>query len=211
MRSLGSKMISVINTALRMRRRKRLPDLGKLERAPHFRDLDAAATAWIDENFRLLEEDAPWLIPVGQVILDYCIAVTSPRGVMHKGVISVTGQRSVTSAYGFDGSAGSQLDRLSAVLARTGWNNGEWHHPDSVPGLVPPPGRATIRIGWAGRGDPVEPVSSLIMTGPHLEESTDFYRPIQVKHSSAAELISRTLGGHQNVIAIQMTAVYYRA
>jgi hypothetical protein len=169
---------------------------------------------------------------------------------MHRGILSVTGKRSVTSVYGFDGALGLQLGHLAEALNRAGWKQsavpsasgsripswavslagneppviGIWKdtgpaagRPDYLtpaprPGAYPISSRARldIDVSWATREDPIEPVAALITLAEYLDATTDFYRPVQVERSSARELISQALNDHPNVIAVRMSAMYYR-
>jgi hypothetical protein len=147
-------LMSVVNGAIRRWQRTRRPDLGKLVRTARFRDLDAAATSWIDENFRRIEDRAPWLIPAGRTILDFCITGATSQGVMHRGIFSVMGERSVASVYGFDGGLSVHLDHLSAALTSAGWKQSAGR---AAPGARIP----SSAVSLAGKDPPVEGIWKL--------------------------------------------------
>ena len=81
------------------------------------------------------------------------------------------------------------------------------------PGMrsLPSRARSILQVSWADRWDAADPVAALIAVEAHQGEVTDLYLPIHLERHNADELISRAFRHGQNVIAIRMTIVYYRA
>lgn len=103
---------------------RRLPDLARFVRGTEFVRLQSAASAWVDENFALIERGAPWLDRAGRQVTDVCETGTASRTLrIPRDPLSVTCSREVTVVYGLDGRLQDRLGGLAVALGAAGWGS----------------------------------------------------------------------------------------
>jgi hypothetical protein len=119
---------AVVWLVMRPRRR---PRLGRLPRTAAFRTHRAAAAAWVDRQFRLIESAVPWLERAGVAVEDGCWLSRDGHGwvVSHGDRWHISCTRMVTAVYGASGDAASQIRELAAAVGAAGWAC----HGDGVP------------------------------------------------------------------------------
>jgi hypothetical protein len=94
---------------------------------------------WLDSHFLLIEKGAPWLIRVGDDVLDFCkggVANRFERGKGSSGA-AVGCIRNVTVVYGFDGGLIMRLRSLDQAIPAAGWQLGTRALPQSWADLDP--------------------------------------------------------------------------
>src|SRR5580700_11942079 len=104
-------------------RGRRPPDLTRIPGNATFQERRAAAVAWVDGQFQLIESALLWLERAGVVVEDGCWAHRAVRGwiVQHSDPWHVSCARSVTAVYGASGDAARQLSELADALGVAGW------------------------------------------------------------------------------------------
>jgi hypothetical protein len=115
---------------------RRVPDLARLTGSPGLGRLQAAAAAWADQNFELIESGAPWLERAGRWVSDYCeTGLNSSSFRIPREPPSVTCSREITVVYGADGGLDGRLAALAAVLGTAGWGDRDGDTTAPIPDL----------------------------------------------------------------------------
>jgi hypothetical protein len=149
----------------------RPPDLPRFVRTAQFRELHAAAEDWVEEQFDRIGGDAG-LLPAARLVSDFgMLTGTNSRRQRDIGMLrirsgvfaTVSFQRQVAVAYGFEGSASDRIFELVKSLEDAGWDlslhrgrhaiepglissirdpigvaSGGWHGPGNVPHVQQP-------------------------------------------------------------------------
>jgi hypothetical protein len=137
-----------------------VPDLARFTRSAGFGQLHSAWEGWLDRNFELIENGAPWLDRAGSWVFDCCHTseLATGGGGLDWGSIprpppEVRCERAVTAVYGFDGSLRDRFAGLAAALAAAGWEEddswtrlGEVSRREEGRGL---PGSYVERFRWS--------------------------------------------------------------
>lgn len=112
--------VAVAWLAMRPRRR---PRLDRVPRTAAFRTHRAAAAAWIDQQFRLIESALPWLERTGIAVEDGCWLSRDGHGwvVSHGDRWHLSCTRAVTAAYRGSGDAAAQIRELAGAVGAAGW------------------------------------------------------------------------------------------
>ena len=112
--------VAVSRLAMRPRRR---PRLGRVPRTAAFRKDRAAAAAWVDGQFSLIEAAIPWLERAGVAVEDGCWLSRETHGwvVSHGDRWHISCTRAVTAAYGASGDAATQIGELAVAAGAAGW------------------------------------------------------------------------------------------
>jgi hypothetical protein len=110
---------------------RRVPDLARFTGGRRFTRLHAAWAGWLDDNFRVIEDGAPWLDRAGAWVFDRChTSAPGTRGrplefvALPRPPVEVRCERDVTVVYGFDGRLSARLSVLGEALAAAGWREG---------------------------------------------------------------------------------------
>ena len=111
---------AVVWLAMRPRRQ---PRLDRVPRTAAFRKHHAAAAAWVDGQFRLIESALPWLKRAGMAVEDGCWLSRDVHGwlVSHSDRWHISCTRVVTAAYGASGDAATQIRELAVAAGAAGW------------------------------------------------------------------------------------------
>jgi hypothetical protein len=112
--------VAVVWLIMRPRRR---PHLARVPRTAAFRTDRAAAAAWVEEQFRLIEAAVPWLERAGLTVEDGCGLSRDVHGwvVSHRDRWHISCTRTVTAVYGASGTAVTQINELAAAVGAAGW------------------------------------------------------------------------------------------
>src|SRR6516225_9729311 len=104
-------------------RPRRRPRLGRVPRTAAFRKDRAAAAAWVDGQFSLIEATIPWLERAGVAVEDGCWLSRETHGwvVSHGDRWHISCTRAVTAAYGASGDAATQIGELAVAAGAAGW------------------------------------------------------------------------------------------
>jgi hypothetical protein len=158
-------------------RGRRPPDLTRIPGHATFQERRAAAVAWVEGQFQLIESALLWLDRPGVAVEDGCWASRAARGwiVQHSDPWYVSCSRSVTAVYGASGDAAAQLSELADAVGAAGW--GCYGFPDPVARLrellVMPfqeQGLCSARPGWRARAGVVPPPAARHLDKPHATE-----------------------------------------
>ncbi len=162
-------------TWLAMRPRRR-PRLGRVPRTAAFRTHRAAAAAWVDGQFRLMESAVPWLERAGVAVEDVCRLSRDAHGwvVSHGDRWHISCTRAVTAAYGASGDAATQIRELARAAGAAGWACYGDRVPDPVARLTEllldpfrQHGTGDATAGWRPAGD-AEPPPGWRLPAPPL-------------------------------------------
>jgi hypothetical protein len=144
-------VLGLLIRALLSRRQFNLP---RWTRRQEFRALHRDSVMWLDSRFLLIEQGAPWLVRVGDDVLDFCQGGVANRFERRKGRsgASVGCIRKVTVVYGFDGELILRLRSLDQAIPLAGWQVGTRALPQSWADLDPDrAARAEGLAGWRMR------------------------------------------------------------
>jgi len=97
------------------------PDTAAYTRSATVRRLDQATATWFSGQFRQLGDQASWLRPAGQSVLDYCDASGTAAAFSGPASWSLSCQRSQVRYYAYGGASASRLRQLERALTRQGW------------------------------------------------------------------------------------------
>jgi hypothetical protein len=213
---------------------RRLPDLPRFARGDGFRQLQSAVAAWVEQNWALIEDGAPWLDRVGCLVVDSCETEQNSPGFISIPLPppSLACTRAYTVVYGTDGTLQERLTRLPGVLAGAGWDNASLALPSGkplefwglrwspVPALgfparpqaLPPEQRfphwTHMRVTWGSRGEPTDNISLASLAGAP-KAATVTYQPVEVRGSDLGHLVAQALTRHRHAIAISISVCYY--
>jgi hypothetical protein len=106
--------VAMVWLVMRPRRR---PHLARVPRTAAFRTDRAAAAAWVEGQFRLIEAAVPWLERAGLTVEDGCGLSRDVHGwvVSHGDRWHISCTRTVTAVYGASGTAVTQIRELAAA------------------------------------------------------------------------------------------------
>lgn len=115
-------------------RPRRRPHLERVPRTAAFRTGRAAAAAWVEGQFRLIEAAVPWLERAGMTVEDGCELSRDAHGwvVSHGDRWHISCTRTATASYGASGPAVPQIRELAAAAGAAGWAC----HGDRIPDPV---------------------------------------------------------------------------
>ena len=104
-------------------RPRRRPHLERVPRTAAFRTDRAAAAAWVEGQFRLIEAAAPGLERAGMTVEDGCGLRLDSHGwvVSRSDRWHISCTRTVTAVYRASGTAATQIRELAAAAAAAGW------------------------------------------------------------------------------------------